>query len=410
MFESLLGEKSVVAIERDTVSATAGTTSARGTVEVDAGEGVEFSRGVALLMKDAVNGYQIRNVYSVAGDVLTLGQNVLNAPANGTSLGKAITYKPADELHPTLACWLYRANGGAVEMMQGGRVTEGSIEVTAGEFVNGSFTIAGIGYSFDPIEINSTNKNIDFNDGGLDVNINVAEKFYKDPHQLADALRVAMQSLTADVISVSYGDADGKFTISSDGVTFELNFSQANSIGSAIGFDAVDETSATTYSSDSPIDLGSPQSPDFDNANPLVAKNNEVLIGDFHSIDCFEASSLTASVTGSKADIASICSETGKAGSIISDREVEVEVSALLSKFDADKFRRYREGENIQFTFNFGEKSGGNWVAGKSANLYMPTSTVSSFKLSDADGLVQLEMTLKGYVDDGNGEFYINLI
>jgi len=411
MFESLLGGKTIVAIERDSVASTTGDESNRGTVDVDAGEGVEYERGVALLIKDASNGYQIRNVYDVVGDQLILGQNLLNAPANGTNLGKAIAYKPADELHPTLAMWLYRANGGAVEMMQGGRVTEGSIEVTAGEFVNGSFTVAGIGYSFDPVEINSSNKNINFNDGGLDVNIDVAEKFYKDPHQLADAIQVAMQSLTSDVITVSYDDSTGKYTVASDGVTLELNWTAANSIGLAIGYDTgADDTGATSYVGDTPLDLSSPQNPDFDSANPLVAKNNEVMIGDFHDVDCFEASTLTASVSGSKADIPSICAETGKSGSIISEREVEVEVSSLLSKYNADKFKRYREGENIQFTFNFGEKSGGNWVAGKCANLYMPTATISSFKLEDADGLVQLSMTLKGYVDDGKGEFYINLI
>ena len=85
------------------------------------------------------------------------------------------------------------------------------------------------------------------------------------------------------------------------------------------------------------------------------------MIGDHDDIDCFEASSMTVAVTGTKSDIASVCSETGKAGSIISEREVEVEVSALLNQYDVDKFKRYRKVENIQFTYNFGEKSGGNW-------------------------------------------------
>ena len=142
----------------------------------------------------------------------------------------------------------------------------------------------------------------------------------------------------------------------------------------------------------------------------MVAKDNEVLIGDFSDISCFEASTANVSISGTKSDIPSICAATGKSGSIISEREVEVEISALLSKYDADKFKRFRQGDNIQYTYNFGEKSGGNWVPGKSANVYMPTATIASYKLEDADGLVQLSITLKGYVDEGKGEIYINFL
>lgn len=413
MLYSLMGSKKIVATERDTVGgSTAGTESVRGTLEVDAGEGAEFERGQAVMIKSAP--YQIRNVYDVSGDTLNLGQNLSVAPASGVNLGKSVMYYPANDEHPTHTYHLYRANGGALETLAGGRVTEGSIEANAGEFVNGSFSIGGVEYYFDPIEITASNKYLDFNDGG-DLNAVVAEKTYKDPHELAAALQTAMNDLSSDNITVEYQDADGKYKISSDGVTFNLEWdtgaNTANRIAETIGFDgSADDTGGGPYTSDNGISLASPQSPNYDNAQPLVAKDNEVLIGDFSDIACFEASTANLSITGTKSDIPSICAKSGKSGSIISEREVEVEITALLEKYDADKFRRFREGDNIQYTYNFGEKSGGNWVPGKSCNVYIPTATISSYKLEDADGLVQLSMTLKGYVDEGKGEVYINFL
>jgi hypothetical protein len=416
MFHSLLGDKKVVATERDTVAgSTAGTDTVRGTLVVDAGEGAEYERGQAVLVKDATNGFNIRNVFDVSTDTLNLGQNLAVAPGVGVDLGRAVLYKPANENHPTHTYHLYRANGGALESIAGGRVTEGSIEANAGEFVNGSFSIGGVEYLFNPLEITATNKFVDFNDGGGELNAQVAEKTYKDPHELAAAVQVAMDGLTADTITVEYQDSDGKFKISSDGGTLSLLWDSgantANTMGGTLAFDvSADDTGATDYTSDNEIALASPQTPNYDNAQPLVAKNNEVMIGDFNDIDCFEASSVTHTITGTKSDLPDICAVSGKSGSIISEREVEVEVAALLNKFDADKFKRFRKGDNIQYTYNFGEKSGGNWVAGKSVNVYMPTATISSYKLEDADGLVQLSMTLKGYVDEGQGEFYINFL
>ena len=416
LLHSLLGAKKVVATERDTVGgSTVGDETTRGTLVVDAGEGVEFERGQAVLVKDPTNGYVIRNVFDVAGDVLNLGQNLAVAPASGVNLGKAVLYKPADDAHPTHSYVLYRANGGAIELLAGGRVTEGSVEAAAGEFVNASFSVGGVGYYFNPIEITASNKYLDFDDAGGEENAVIAEKTYKDPHELASALQTAMDDLTSDNITVEYVDADGKYKITSDGATLSLLWdtgaNTANSIGATLGFDvAADDTGATDYTGDSALSFDAPQSPNYDNAQPLVAKDNEVMIGDFSDIACFEASSVNTSITGTKSDIPSICAKTGKAGSIISEREAEIEVAALLNKYDADKFRRFREGDNIQFTYNFGEKSGGNWAPGKCANIYMPTATISSYKLEDAEGLVQLSMTVKGYVDEGKGEIYINLL
>jgi hypothetical protein len=139
LFETAFGTVDIEATEYDTVAgSTAGDTTTRAKVIVDAAEGANFSRGQALLIKDGTNNYSIRNVYSISTDDLNLSFNLSGAPASGVNLGKAVTYSPANS-HPTFTTWLFRGNGGALEVMTGTRVTEFGIEASAGEFLNGSF-------------------------------------------------------------------------------------------------------------------------------------------------------------------------------------------------------------------------------------------------------------------------------
>lgn len=223
LFESLLGTEDINSTEYDLIGgSTGGTALARGILKVDVGEGVNFQKGQGLLIKSA-GGYEIRNVHSISTDDLNLSFNIDHNPALGTLLGKAVMYLPSDTGHPTFSTWLYRANGGAVELMSGSRVISAVISANAGEFVNADFSIEGVEYFFDPIEITATNKYLDFNDG-VDRNAVIAEGFYKDPHDLAAAIETAMNDQTADTITVTYSDSTGKFTIASDGATLVLEW------------------------------------------------------------------------------------------------------------------------------------------------------------------------------------------
>src|SRR5690606_17278141 len=90
LLEGAFGDKSVASTEYDTVAnSTAGSSSARAVVKVDSGEGVNFERGHALMIKDQTNGYSIRPVFSISSDDLSLGFNLGNAPGSGVNLGKA---------------------------------------------------------------------------------------------------------------------------------------------------------------------------------------------------------------------------------------------------------------------------------------------------------------------------------
>lgn len=415
LYEAAFGAKTVNATEYDTVAgATAGDSSSAATIDVDTGEGSNFERGQALLIKDGTNGYSIRCVESISSDTLTLNFNLANAPASGVNLGKAVTYKPGED-HPTLSLWDYRANQAAVQAVAGARVTEMSTEFAAGEFINSSFSLDGIEFFYDPFIVSSSNQYIDFDDGGGEENAAISTGQYKDPHELAAAISTAMNALTTDTITVTYSNSNGKYTIESDGATFELLWStganSANTLGDDIGFDtSADDTGATSYEGDDAIDLTAGFTVNFDDSNPLVAKNNHVFLGDFADNTCFSTQSLSFALTDTKADELDICSTSGKSGSVITQREVTVDLTANIQQYDADQFKRFREGEETAFQYGFGTKSGGNWEAGKSGAIYIPTATITSFNVSDTDGLVTLDLSLRAFVKDGQGEVYLNFV
>ena len=418
LIESVLGAKEVEGTEYDTIAGSAaGDATTRGKVVVDSGEGAQFERGQAVLIKDGTNGYSVRNVFSVSTDDLNLSFNLSNAPASGVNLGKAVLYKPADSGHPTFSSWVYRANGGATEMLAGCRVTEMSMEANAGELVNADFSIEGIEYFFNPINIAASDIYLDFTSDNGTFAATVSAGWYKDPHELAAAIETALNAADPlETFTCVFSDSNGKFTIATStsavlSLLWNTGTNAANTIGDKIGFSvAADDTLATSYESDSAQSYAAPQTPSYDSTAPVVAKSNQVLFGDFDDNVCFGASNVSMSISGTKADLLSLCANSGKEGSLITEREVSVEVVARLEQHDVDKFKRYRSNANVSFSYSFGEKSGGNWVAGKVGNIYMPTAVISEYAIQDTDGVLELNMTLKGYVADGLGEVYVNFV
>lgn len=418
VLKAAFGNENTLGSELDTV---AGSTST--TVELDTNEGSNYSRGNAVLVKDNSNGYSIRPVHSVSGDSLNLGFELANAPASSVNLGKYVTYSPANDNHTPLSLWFYRGDGGAVELVSGARPTSVDIEFPAGEFINQSYSFEGIEYFFDPLEVTSSNDHLDFTDSSTTTfNVTVAQKVYKDPKELAQALQDAMNNTsTGDSYTVTYidiGTDSAKFKFEEDGNNnFELNWNTgtnaANTVGTLIGFDtSSDDTGNSSYTSDNAIDYSSPQTPSYDsNVDPLVAKNNELYIGDQADNVCISASNVSFSLSTTRSVISDICATTGQSGSIYSEREATAEVTALLETGDADKFNRFRKNTDTRMMYAFGEKSASDWVAGKSGCLYFPNATISSFSLGDEGGLVTMSMTVKAYVDSaGKGEVYLNFL
>ena len=412
LMKAAFGSEEVNATEYDTIAAS--TTSV---IKVDVGEGATFSKGEALLIKDATNGYSVRNVESISTDDLTLGFEIDNAPASGVNLGKSVFYSPANSGHQSLSLWHYLGNGGVTQMMAGARVVDMSISAEAGQLINCSYTIEGLEYFYNPVVIGSADSYIDWTDDGGTFAAQISLQTYKDPHALAAEIASKMNAQTGETITVSYQDADGKFSIAATGAVFSLLWNSgantANTLGDKIGFSvAADDTGSLSYISDSALDLSAPVSASYDSSNPVVAKNASVRLGDSDDNVCFEASSIAVTMSTPKANINSICASSGRSGSIINSREVTLSVSALLDQYESDKFRKFRENEDTRFMFNAGEKdSSGNWIAGKVVNMYMPSAVISSFNLADADGLVSLELELTAFVNStGDGEFFMNFL
>jgi hypothetical protein len=415
LLEACFGSVVTASTEYDTVAGSTTTV-----VNVDVGEGTNFQRGQALLIKDGTNGYRIRSILSVSADALTLGFKVPVAPGTGVNLGKAVLYKPANTGHPSLTLWHYLGNGGAIQMLAGCRVTSISYAFTAGELINGSYSLEGIAFYFDPITVTSTDTKLDFTDDDGTWAATVTAKTYKDPHDLASAIQTAM--LAANPLqtpTVTYDNLTGKFNIKTTGTLLSLLWNTgsntANTIGDKIGYSTASDdtgTAATTgYNSDNAVSYASPQTPSFDNADALAAKDNEVMLGDQVDYVCFEASSVTVDISTPKADKSSVCAVSGISGSIITSREVKISVSALLNQYDADKWKRFRSNSNAQFQYSFGEKSGGNWIAGKCGDIFIPTATITSLSIDDQDGQAQINLELTAYVDSsGNGEVYLNTL
>jgi hypothetical protein len=217
MLKAAFGSEVVQSTEYDTVASS--TVSA---IKVDTAEGANFHRGQALLIKDGVNGYRIRAVESVSTDDLNLGFNVPTAPAAGVDLGLAVSYVPVSTGHPTLSLWHYLGNSGAVQMLAGARVVSMDMTAEAGSLINASYSFEGVGYYFNPVTLTSTNNKLDFDIGGSELSATIAAKTYKDPHDLASAVGVAMNALSTDLITVTYSNVTGLYTIATGGAELNL--------------------------------------------------------------------------------------------------------------------------------------------------------------------------------------------
>lgn len=410
--ESLFGAVDTEATQYDTVSSS--TTSV---IKVDTGEGAQFRRGQALLIKDSTNGYRIRAVESISSDDLTLMFRLPSAPSSGVNLGKATTYYPANSGHPTLSLTHYLGNGGAIQAMTGARVVSASITGESGALLDGSFSMEGNGYYLNPIIITSSTEVLDFLDDATTRAVSVDVKTYKCPEDLAAALETAMNAAgSSNTFTVSFSKTTGKFTIASSGTTLSLLWNTganaASSIGTKLGFlVAANDTGALTYTSDNAITLTAPHTPSYDSSNPVAVKNQEVMVGSVSDYLCFAASSFEFSVESPKTNILSICAESGISSSVVNERTVTVTVSGYLTQYDSDIFYKFIKGQNVKFQYSFGEKVGGNWVAGKCGCISLPTATVSSYEVTDVDGVVGLNLTLTGYVNaSGEGECFISFV
>lgn len=412
LLEATFGSKFVTAVQ-DTAAAASTTT----TVKVASTAGYRIGQG--LLVKHASFAWEIAVVYAIPNATdLTLLFALANAPVAGTGLGKTVHYQVVDSSHPSLSVHDYRGNGGAYALLAGMRVSEMAVEAEAGQLIKGSWTLGGIKQFFDPIRITATDTKLDFNETGPTLRVaTIAAGVYKTPIDLARAIETAMNAVATDAITVTYSNTTGKFTIATGGTLLSLLWNTganaANTIGDKIGFStAADDTGFLTYTSDNAQDWSSPFTPAFDSpGDPLVAKGNDLWIGQQSDNMCVCARVISFNISEPKTDELCVCSDTAKNGSIINEREATLIATVSLPQHKADWFQGMVDNTSLRSQWNFGQKSGGNWVAGKSGALHLKDASMTVHNLGDADGLVVLELEIKAHVDaSGNPEMGLNLL
>ena len=407
LYESLMGSKHIM-VESGT---TSGSTVS--VIKVPTGEGADYVQGQAILVKKS-DGYKIANIASISGDDLTLNFNLDSAPASGVALGAAVTYVPVAQGHPTFSTTKYLGNGFAKEVSAGNTVTEASFKMDANGFGEVSFSFEGTKYFFNPIEITASNKFLDFVDDYGTWSVSIAEKIYKTPIELADALKSAMDSVSPnEVHSVVFSSITGKFTISSEiflSLLWSTGTNAANSVGQKLGFVvSSNDTGSLSYVSDNAQSYASAITPSYDNADAIIIKGAELFIGGQTDNICFCAQSVALTVSKSIEDVDSICEESGVLEKIPTARTATMEITAVLKKHEVSLLDALLKNTGISAMMNCGPKAGGNWIAGKCFNSYLQACTVSKYTTS-GDSFIQVNLSLKGYVNSSQKDVYLNFI
>lgn len=429
IIKSAMGTQTDNATEYSTNgTSTAGTSAARASLEMGSGQEDNFVEGQAVLIKDGANGYAIRNVNDVdsAGDQLNLNFNLSAAPATATALGKANHFSPAAQDHPTFSAYHYGASSGSdfKQAIAGCRTTSLNFDFPANGFAEMSAEFEGIEHFMNYIEIDATNNKINFIDNVSELTATLASKVYKSPLALADEIASKMTTASAgsqaDTITCTYSSSTGKFTITSDGSTFELHWKTGTNgadgtdthAGTILGYsDAADDTGALTYAADNVQAYDPPATPSYDTADNIVLKNCELLIGNFDDITSRKTITASCTIATPKTDVPDLTAESGIDSSLIGSRKVTFQATILLEEHEAALFDAYVNNTTRQLMFNAGPKDGaGNWEVGKCFNLYMANAALTGVINNDNDGYRVYEITAEGFVDSDKKDVHINYI
>ncbi len=413
MIKSAMGAVDAIASEKSTDTGSNTTV-----LELPASDGLVYREGHAVLVKDGAGSYAIRNVYSKSGDSLTMSFALDSAPASGVALGLPVLYYPVATGHPSYSAWLYRANGAAIEAMAGARTTSMSMNMTAGQQAEINFSYAGTEYFFNPFVIDATNKYLDVTDDTGTFVATITEGSYKSPLDLARQIEAALNAASTETYGVAYfesGVNEGKFNIASTtsavlSLLWNTGANTANSIGPTIGFStASDDTGGTSYAADSQLSYAASFTPSYDDADNIVVKGAELLIGDAADNVCREASSVSFSIETPASDVDDICSQSGVKEKLILERVATMTATLILQKHEVKLFDRFINGTGVRASMNIGPKSGGNWVAGKCVNVFFKNATITANTVSGDDYLL-VEVTAKAYVTSDSKEVFINFV
>ena len=386
-----------------------------------------LSEGEALLIKDNTNGWNIRNIASVDnGTDVTLAFALPNAPASGVATGKAVRYEQADndDDYADISAWMYAGDGGAIAASADNKVNALTINFPAGNFIQSNISMQGLKNFYNPLIVTSANKYLDVTDDGGTFVVTLSEKAYKTPHELASEIQTKGQAAAdasgADDFLCSYSDSDGKFTISTTtgtllSILWKTGTHGADNaddhVGTLIGFsDAADDSAATSYEGDSALSYSTSFA--AVSVDPLVAKNNEVLLGAASQSSCTDSvSNVDFALNNTVNYVDDVCAETGRGDQFVDVVESNVTLDILVSRHDADLFKRWSENETTSFQYSFGTKgTDGNWQEGKSGSVYVKYGKLTTHTIGNRDGLVNVLVTVQAFSQSGAKSVYLNMV
>lgn len=406
-FESALGGLTTYDTEYDVVSAETSS------ITLDTGEGSLQAVGKALLIKDAVNGFSIRNIAAITGNKLDLNFDLSAVPAAGVNLGKPTLVYPTNTGHPEFSAWYFYGNGAAKQAAEFCRTNSISLEMPAGQFATASVGFEGTKSYWNPIEIKDTNKFVDFTDDAGTHVATLPTGFYS-PLDLAIALVDAMNLVATDTISVSYNSQTGKYTFSGSGTVFNLLWSTgtnaANSVGSTIYFDVTSDQTVGTSHVAGEMNWASSITPEYDDSDNLVIKSAELMIGDKTDNFCRAAGNVTFNIEPTTVNVDSICSDSGIAEKLPANRTITMTASLVLNKHEAALYDKFIKNATSQVMMNLGQKVNNNWVAGKCVNVYMGNATITGHPIDAGSDYLIVNLAMKGFVTTTKKDVYINFL
>jgi hypothetical protein len=215
---------------------------------------------------------------------------------------------------------------------------------------------------------------------------------------------------------VTFSPLAGTFTIASAGTTFSLLWNSgtnaADTAGTALGFTvSADDTGATSYTSDNALTYGTELAPVYDAVDPYVAKAQELMLGSFDRYQCRPASDFTLTISTPKQDVDSItCAPSGVSESTTLDRVTTASFNLYLKKHELKHLDDMLNNTTTQLMFNGGVKSGGNWVAGKAFNAWLPLINITATPVSNVNNIHTFAIEARAKADTTFEDVYINML
>ena len=382
----------------------------------------DYSKGDMILLKHANHEWEVAVVESgdTTANELTLGLDLVNAPAASTEIGAFRTYFPANADMPAFDMYHYMEGGeGGLETMKDARTVTTNITANAKENINATFTLEGTAYTLNEPEFakalrvtTGTNDSIVFSQGtNVEETLTVRAGSYTTTTILAELNR-AQAALTNNSLKAAtwaYSATTDKFTLDRK-TSGNLGFAESQ-LTNNLGFEGAlakgsGEATATNKKSFNSFAHGLTLS--FNDIPPVISRNQRLyLFKHTGENTCLNAPNLSFTINTPKTLLTSVCEKSGNFASVITERSASMSVTSFLEENDQRFFKSFSENETVSFLFVGGNKTNDNWRPGQTFGIYGSEATITSFSISQIDTVFAIDMELMCYSPgDGTGSIF----